>query len=87
MRVNARLDDSYAEKIEYLKEMTGQTLSDLIRESVDRYYMTVRAEAERRQCALDELVGAFDGRKDTPTDLSADYKRYLWDSEEASQAE
>jgi len=41
-------------------------------------YVEVRAEAERRQDELDDLVGAFEGRADTPTDLAAEYKRYLW---------
>jgi hypothetical protein len=73
MRVNARLDDSYSEKLEFLKQATGLTLSDVVRESVDRYYAQVRNEAE-----LDRLVGAFDGLPQTSVDLSAEYKRYLW---------
>jgi Arc/MetJ-type ribon-helix-helix transcriptional regulator len=77
MRINARLDDSYEEKIEYLRQATGLSASDLVRESLERYYVEIRAEAERRHDALDELVGAFDGRDDTPTDLAAQYKRYL----------
>ena len=83
MRINARLDDSYAEKIEYLKQATGLSLSDLMRESLERYYVEVRAEAERRQDELDDLVGAFKGRADTPTDLAAEYKRYLWNDRHA----
>lgn len=78
LRINARLDDSYGEKLEYLKNTTGLCLSDVVRESVDRYYAQVRSETARRQCGLDDLVGAFEGRDDTPTDLSAEYKRYLW---------
>ena len=78
MRVNARLDDSYTEKLEFLKQATGLTLSDVVRESVDRYYAQVRNEAEGRHAELDRLVGAFDGLPETPVDLSAEYKRYLW---------
>jgi hypothetical protein len=79
MRINARLDDSYAQKIDYLKQATGLSLSGLVRESVERYYHEVRAQAERQHNELDGLVGAFDGRPDTPTNLSEDYKRWLWD--------
>ena len=78
MRVNARLDDSYFEKLEFLKQATGLTLPDVVRESVDQYYARVRNEAAGRFAELDRLVGAFDGREDTPANLSADYKRYLW---------
>jgi hypothetical protein len=78
MRVNARLDDSYTEKLEFLKQATGLTLSDVVRESVDRYYAQVRNEADDRHAELDRLVGAFDGLPETPVDLSAEYKRYLW---------
>ena len=78
MRVNARLDDSYTEKLEFLKQATGLTLSDVVRESVDRYYAQVRNEADGRHTELDGLVGAFDGVPETPVDLSAEYKRYLW---------
>jgi|GEM_PF-4004537 len=78
MRINARLDDSYTEKIEYLKQATGLTLSDLVRESVERYYQQVRTEADRQRDELDDVVGAFEGRDDTPTNLAADYKRQLW---------
>jgi hypothetical protein len=78
MRVNARLDDSYTEKLEFLKQAKGLTLSDVVRESVDRYYAQVRQEADGRQAELDGLVGAFDGLPETPVDLAAEYKRYLW---------
>lgn len=78
LRINARLDDSYSEKLEYLKEATGLCLSDVVRESVDQYYAQVKSETARRQRGLGDLVGAFEGREDTPTDLSAEYKGYLW---------
>jgi hypothetical protein len=78
MRINARLDDSSAEQLGYLQQQTGQSLSDVVRESIERYYTEVRLRAEREAGALDDLVGAFAGTADTPTDLSADYKRQLW---------
>ena len=78
LRINARLDDSYAEKLEYLKDATGLTLSDLVRESVEHYYIQIKAAADQRRAGLDSLVGAFEGNADTPRDLSADCKRYLW---------
>ena len=78
MRINARLDDSYAEKIAYLRQATGLSLSDLVRESVERYYRQVRTKADHQRDELDDLVGAFEGTNDTPTNLAEDYKRQLW---------
>ena len=78
MRINARLDDNAADQLDYLQRQTGGSLSDVVRESIERYYVEVRNRAERDAAALDALVGAFDGNADTPVDLSADYKRYLW---------
>jgi len=90
MRINARLDDSYTHKIDYLRQATGLSLSDVVRESVERYYRQIRAEAERQRDELDDLVGAFEGRDDSPTNLAAEYKRWLWterpsDASEATQ--
>ncbi len=41
MRINARLDDRSAEKLAWLREQTGQTLSDVVRESIERYHAEV----------------------------------------------
>lgn len=78
MRINARLDDNAADKLDYLQRKTGLSLSDVIRESIEHYYAEVRDRAERDAAALDALVGAFAGSDDSPPDLSANYKRYLW---------
>ncbi|WP_295888074.1 ribbon-helix-helix protein, CopG family [uncultured Thiohalocapsa sp.] len=78
MRINARLDDNAADKLDYLQQKTGLSLSDVVRESIEHYYTKVRDRAECDAAALDALVGAFAGSDDSPTDLSADYKRYLW---------
>lgn len=86
MRVNARLDDSYAEKLDFLQASTHLTMSDIIREAVDRYYVAVVAERSRKQSSLDALVGAFAGRPETPDDLSLNYKRYLAEALDAELA-
>jgi predicted transcriptional regulator len=83
MRINARLDDNAADKLDYLQRKTGLSLSDVVRESIEHYYAEVRDRAERDAAALDALVGAFAGSDDSPTDLSADYKRYLWTDDAA----
>ncbi|MBK1629822.1 hypothetical protein CKO31_03510 [Thiohalocapsa halophila] len=83
MRINARLDNNAADKLDYLQQQTGLSLSDVVRESIEHYYAEVRHRAERDAAGLDALVGAFDGSADAPTDLSADYKRYLWADDSA----
>lgn len=77
MRVNARLDDSYQAKIDYMTETLHLSVSDVVREAIDRYYEAVQAERARKRRGLDSLVGAFEGRPDTPADLSTNYKKYI----------
>lgn len=82
MRINARLDDRYADKLTWLREQTGQSLSDVVRESIERCHAEVEEQAKRDATALDDLVGGFNGFHDAPADLSADYKRYLLSDQE-----
>jgi len=77
MRVNARLDDSYQSKIDYLTEIRHTTVSDVVRDAIDHYYEAVKAERARKRRSLDDLVGMFEGRPDTPADLSTNYKKYI----------
>lgn len=77
-RVNARLDQPTSEKLGYLRVATGLNLSDVVRESVQRDYAEVRAEANRRDDGLSALVGAFDGHPETPVDRCTDYQDRRW---------
>lgn len=77
LRINARLDPSYAEKLEFLQAATRHTVSDIVRDSVDRYYEAVKAEQRRKRAGLDRLVGAFEGG---PADGSVNYERDFADS-------
>jgi len=83
MRVNARLDDSYAEKLDFLQSATHQSVSDIVRHSVDRYYEAVLAEQKRKRTSLDKLVGAFSGG---PRDGSSRYKQDIADYVDAKHA-
>jgi predicted DNA-binding protein len=44
MRVNARLDDTTRQQLDYLTHATGQNVSHVVRESVAHYYAQVRRE-------------------------------------------
>lgn len=83
MRVNARLEDSYQAKIDYIVEARHSTVSDVVREAIDHYYEAVKAERARKRRSLDDLVGMFEGSPDTPPDLSTNYKKYIGEIIEA----
>jgi hypothetical protein len=71
-RINARLDTELARKVDALRRQTGQSTSDILKASLESYYITVtRAlnSAER----LADFVGCTQG----PRSLSKDYKRHL----------
>ncbi|MDP1652997.1 MAG: ribbon-helix-helix domain-containing protein [Rhodocyclaceae bacterium] len=76
MRVNARLDDSYQTKIDYIVETCHSSVSDVMRDAIDHYYEAVKAEQVRRVRGLDSIVGMAEG-VDVPTDLSTNYKKYI----------
>ena len=77
MRVNARLDDSYQAKIDSIVETLNLSVSEVVRNAIDQYYEAVSAERARKRRGLDSLVGSFEGRPDTPADLSTNYKKYV----------
>jgi predicted transcriptional regulator len=76
MRVNARLDDSYQAKIDYLVDAKHLTVSDVVRDAIDHYFEAVKAEQARRLRGLDAIVGMA-GSQGAPADLSTDYKKYV----------
>lgn len=82
MRVNARLDDSYQAKIDYMVDALHLSVSDVVREAIDRYYEAVRAEQVRRLRGLDAIVGMAES-VDLPPDWSANYKKYVGEIIEA----
>jgi predicted transcriptional regulator len=53
MRVNARLDEQAQQQLEYLTQATGQSVSVILRESVARYYVEVKAQRRPRMKFVD----------------------------------
>lgn len=72
-RINARLGDEVARKLDYLAERTQQSTSDVVRESIAAYYRELEESPARPAEALSEFVGCVDG----PRDLSSKYKEEL----------
>ena len=44
MRVNARLDEQTSQKIDYLTQATGQSVSHVVREAIAAYHVQVRGK-------------------------------------------
>jgi hypothetical protein len=76
-RVNARLDDDRASKLEYLKRTTGRPVSDIVKRGIDLAY----EEARRTAGSPHEVLTAsgFVGSGEGPEDLSVRYKGELLD--------
>jgi hypothetical protein len=74
-RINARLSDDVARKLSYLERRTHMTTTDVVRESIERYYAAVSRDGEPGS-AFAGFIGCADG----PEDLSESYKRALSES-------
>lgn len=73
MRVNARFVGAAERQVEYLAKATGQSVSEVLRTSVDRYFQEVRAgQGGLRHFA--RHVGAY---RSGDTDTSTRYKDLL----------
>jgi hypothetical protein len=75
MRINARLDDNLAYKLDYLVHAESMSVSDVVKESISRYYEAARAS----QAVAQELLGrsGFIGCAEGDADLSVNYKQTL----------
>ncbi|HVX96037.1 MAG TPA: ribbon-helix-helix domain-containing protein [Polyangia bacterium] len=71
-RINARLDADLARKIEAMRKRTGQSTTDILKASLESYYVTVMEKA-RPAAALADFIGCAEG----PDDLSTNYKAEL----------
>ena len=79
MRINARLDDEAQTQIDYLTQTTGQSVSDVVREAVARYYTQTRAQqgGPRRLLAM---IGQGDsGRSDVASSVKREVLAALAD--------
>ena len=58
MRVNARLDSESERQLEYLLEVTGLGVSDVLKASLEHYYSSVRSERAPRLKHMAAYIGA-----------------------------
>ncbi len=85
MRINARLDDNLAYKLDYLIHSEGRCVSDVVKASIERYYEAARASQAGAQDILERhgFIGCAEG----DADLSANYKTALTKSLQAKHGD
>ena len=74
-RVNARLPDQVARKLAYLERTTGQSTTEVLRESIERYYAELVAVKRGASGVFAET--GFVGCAEGPRELSRSYKNAL----------
>ena len=78
MRINARLENDYAEKLEYLKKQTQLSTTEIVKQAIDLLYRQSKSKTSKKIKAL--LESDFIGCGEGPEDLSTHYKQYLTES-------
>lgn len=74
-RVNARLDERDTQKLEYLKDATGLTTSEVVKEALSVYFRQVSGESAK---AAETLASTgFLGSGEAASNLSENYKEAL----------
>ncbi|MCC5606392.1 CopG family transcriptional regulator [Nostoc sp. CHAB 5834] len=77
MRINARLDDEYADKLAFIQQQTNQAVTDVIKSALELYYQQLQQEQKNALSMLTQT--AFIGCGHTDSDLSGNYKLILRD--------
>jgi predicted transcriptional regulator len=77
MRVNARLDETAQQQLEYLAQATGQSVSHVVRESVARYYAEVRARQQGPRRLLALMGQGHSGRSDVASNVKRELDEIL----------
>jgi hypothetical protein len=70
-RINARIDEATQAQLDYLTEVTGASVSHVVRDSVARYHAEVQSRSTGPRRLL-SLVGQGDsGRSDIATNVKS----------------
>jgi predicted transcriptional regulator len=77
-RLNARIDDELAAKLEFLRRKTKKSVTEILRESVELYYERFRAAEGSSSRALE--AAGFVGCGEAAPDLSLNYKQQFAES-------
>jgi len=74
-RLNARLDDDLADKLERLQRRTNKNVTEIVRESIELYARLAEDEPNRARSQFE--ASGFIGCGEDGADLSASYKSLL----------
>jgi hypothetical protein len=78
MRVNARIDDTAQEQLDYLTKTTGHSLSHVVREAVAVYHVQVKQQQPRPASRFLAMAGAWNsGGSQTASDVKAAVAEYV----------
>lgn len=75
-RLNARIDDQLAEKLQHLREVTSMSVTDIVKAALEAYYERFEAERRREARSVFSDVG-FVGCASGDVSLSSRYKEEL----------
>jgi len=75
MRLNARLPEELARKLEALERATGQSTSDVVRAALERYFTEICGPGRSARAAI--LGSGLVGCGEAEADLSEAYKSRL----------
>ena len=74
MRINARIDDRYEQKLRAIQRATDLNTTEIIKRALDLLYeKTALSGKEKNRKLLEMLAGTAKG----PEDLSVNYKEHL----------
>lgn len=77
MRINARLDEEYADKLAYIQQQTNQAVTDVIKSAIELYYQQLQQEQKNALSMLTQT--GFIGCGHADPNLSVNYKSILRD--------
>ncbi len=74
MRINARLDATTAQRLEFLIAKTGMAVSDVVRASLESFYNAIRQQSPPQTSSMDALIGKYSSDPKHKGQLSTNYK-------------
>jgi hypothetical protein len=79
-RINARLDAAAAKRFDEIIKAKGYSVTEAIKAAIDLLHKEVVPEKRRPTPILDSLIGRFSSKPDAPSDISSNYKKYVYEA-------
>lgn len=79
MRINARLDDSFEEKFQYVQQTENKNRSMVVKEALEQYFAVKLSDSEQAaQARNQEILRRVRGIASGDNDLSENYKNQMY---------